>query len=250
MIHDALSLACQSFPAWDKNQVCIQHVLLLQTNISSYHCAGSGLHRLNHLLSPFPREKNHMTAGLPLLCLHTHSIQKYSFGQENMIKHKYFVFLVACLYRWQAYSSLYSSLRPGDHGYSSIPPQKEIKYSHFENCTTNAFPKTSVITLPLSYLAIHSPFLVFLFGLFQHLQNYSFSICCLRRSEMFKFTSDWASSEETVPEVPQITRKKHCSSQEQCGSYANSTERNRMLPEIYFCLNKLSCFWLLYLLCP
>lgn len=54
MIH---CLWLDSFPAWDKNQVCIQHVLLLQTNISSYHCAGSGTHRLNHLLSPSPREE-------------------------------------------------------------------------------------------------------------------------------------------------------------------------------------------------
>lgn len=35
----------------------IQHVPLLQTNISSYHCAGSGIYRLNHLLSPSPREE-------------------------------------------------------------------------------------------------------------------------------------------------------------------------------------------------
>lgn len=100
-----------------------------------------------------------------------------------MIKQKYFCFLWIVYYRWQTYISLYASLWPGDHGYSSIPPQKEIHYPHFENCSTNAFPKTSVIALVLpSYLGIHSPFLIFPFALFQHLPNHSFFICCLRGS--------------------------------------------------------------------
>jgi len=59
---------------------------------------------------------------------------------------------------------------------------------------------------------------------------------------MPKVLNDWALSEEAVPEIPQIVWKKHCPSQQQCGSYASSVKRNKTLSEIYLCLSRLSCF--------
>lgn len=103
-----------------------------------------------------PQEKKkHMTAGLPPLCLHIQfrntALDRRIWSNTNTL-----CFLWLVYYRWQTYSSLYSSLWPGDHGYSSTTTQKEIKHSHFENCSTNAFPQDICHCSCSSFLSWHT----------------------------------------------------------------------------------------------
>lgn len=141
-----------------------------------------------------PQEKKKTWLQASLLYAYLH-IQFRNTALDRRIWSNTLCFLWLVYYRGQTYISLYSSLWPGDHGYGCIPPQKEIKYSHFENCSTNAFPKISVIALVLpSYLGIYSPFLIFPFALFQHLPNHSFFIWCLRGSALRNVEShNWLS---------------------------------------------------------
>lgn len=199
MIHDTLSLACQFSCMRQKSGM---HSACASSTDKYFFLPLCWVWhpQTESLAVTFPkrRENTWLQASLPYAYIQIQfrntALDRRIWSNTNTL-----CFLWLFYYRWQTYSSLYSSIWPGDHGYPSIPPQKEIKYSHFENCSTNAFPKTSVIALVLlSYLGIHSPFLIFPFALFQHLPNHSFYIYRLRGSEMLKVTTYWASCEESA----------------------------------------------------
>lgn len=193
MTAETLYLACHLFFCIEtKNQLCIQYLLLIQTNTPSLLLCQAWHLQTESLVDTSPKTKEGKTSrktnriGGLFPCT-------FNLGNENIDKRICFalffpsnVFVIEIRTAFFFFLSL--DLWPGEYGYSSIFLYKQIKYSHFKNC--DCLPQHSChCSCPFSFLSWHTvsiPSISIRFFFFQHLPSDSFSIYLLIGSALIQ----------------------------------------------------------------